>query len=285
MTMNWRGKLLVTAAGIAVAAWPIGLGLLNAGLGLAQTSGTESPQAFDVASVKVDLSFSDSSSTSFGPGGSFTARGATLRGVIQEAYQVKDARLVGGPDWAGNERYDIVAKPDKPVTDEQARSMLQALLADRFRLKVHRETRQLPVYELTVGNNGPKLKEASDSNCDAPPSEAPSGAPPRSGYCGGSLVSYGRLTSRKVPVQRLAGTLSEIMDRPVLDMTGLKVVFDIDLQWAPDETQFGGRRATGDNSDAPSIYAALQELGLKLDARRGPVDVLVIEQADRPSAN
>ena len=86
-------------------------------------------------------------------------------------------------------------------------------------------------------------------------------------------------------MQRLAGTLSEIMDRPVLDMTGLKAVFDIDLQWAPDETQFGGRRATADNSDAPSIYGALQQLGLKLDARRGPVDILVIEQADRPSAN
>lgn len=285
MAMNWRGKLLVMVAGIAGTACPIRLDLLNARLGLAQTSGTGNPQAFDVASVKVDRSFSDSSSTSFGPGGSFTARGATLRGVIQEAYQVKDERLVGGPDWVGNERYDIVAKPEEPVSDEQARSMLQALLADRFHLKVHREARQLPVYELTVAKNGPKLKEASDSKCVAPPSGPPSGPPPRSGYCGGSLVSYGRLTSRKVSMQRFAGTLSEIMDRPVLDMTGLKTVFDIDLQWAPDETQFGGRRVTTENSDAPSIYAALQELGLKLGARRGPVDVLVIDQAERPSPN
>jgi hypothetical protein len=89
MAMNWRGKLLVMVAGIAVATWPMGLGLLNARLGLAQTLGTGSPQAFDVASVKVDRSFSDSSSTSFGPGGSFTARGATLRGVIQEATKSK----------------------------------------------------------------------------------------------------------------------------------------------------------------------------------------------------
>ena len=99
------------------------------------------------------------------------------------------------------------------------------------------------------------------------------------------MVSYGRMMSRKVSMQKFAGTLSEIMDRPVLDMTGLKALFDVDLKWAPDETQFGGRRATADNSDAPSIFAALQELGLKLDARKGPVDVLVIDQADRPSAN
>ena len=178
MAMNWRGKLLLTLAGIAVTAWPNGLGFLNARPGPAQKSGTGSPQAFDVASVKVDRSFRASSSTAFGPGGSFTARGATLRGVIQEAYRVKDDRLVGGPDWTGNERYDMVAKPEKPVSDEQARSMLQALLADRFRLTVHRETRQLPVYELIVGNSGPKLKEAVDSNCVPPPSGPPSGPLP-----------------------------------------------------------------------------------------------------------
>jgi uncharacterized protein (TIGR03435 family) len=122
--------------------------------------------------------------------------------------------------------------------------MLQALLTGRFRLKVHRETRQLPVYGLTMGNSGPKLKEASESYCVAPPS----GPPPSSGYCGRSVVSFGRMTSRKVSMQKFAGSLSEVMDRPVLDMTGLQALFDIDLRWAPDETQFGGR-AKADTSD------------------------------------
>jgi uncharacterized protein (TIGR03435 family) len=96
------------------------------------------------------------------------------------------------------------------------------------------------------------------------------------------MVSFGRMTSRKVSIQKFAGTLSEIMGRPVLDMTGLTGVFDVDLRWTPDETQFGGKAKT-DDSGAPSIFTALQELGLKLDARKGAVDVVVIDHGERPS--
>jgi uncharacterized protein (TIGR03435 family) len=216
------------------------------------------------------------------PAAGFTARNATLRGVIQEAYDLKDDGLLGGPDWVGSERYDINAKPESPVSDERARSMLQTLLVDRFQLKVHHETRLLPVYALTVGKDGPKLKEGADSNGVMRPSGPPSGPPPRAGYCGGSMVSFGRMTSRKVSIQKFAGTLSEIMGRPVLDMTGLTGVFDVDLRWTPDETQFGGKAKT-DDSGAPSIFTALQELGLKLDARKGSVDVVVIDHGERPS--
>jgi uncharacterized protein (TIGR03435 family) len=135
-----------------------------------------------------------------------------------------------------------------------------------------------------VVKNGAKLKEAADSNCVAPPSGPPSGPPPKAGYCGGSIVSFGLITSRKVSIQKFAGTLSEIMGRPVLDMTGLTGAFDIDLRWEPDETQFGGK-ARADDSGAPSIFGALQELGLKLEARKGPVEVVVIDHIEKPSEN
>jgi uncharacterized protein (TIGR03435 family) len=125
---------------------------------------------------------------------------------------------------------------------------------------VHRETREVPVYALTIGKNGAKLKEGADSNCVEPPIGPSSGPHPQLGYCGGSSVSFG-LTSRKVSTKKFAGTLSEIMGRPVLDTTGLTGVYDIDLQWTPDETQFGGK-AKADDMGGPSIYAALQNSAL-----------------------
>jgi uncharacterized protein (TIGR03435 family) len=263
----------------------IGIGMLNAPLSLAQAPDSGGPsQSFDAASIKLDRSATDFSSTAFSRGGSFTARAATVRGLIEEAYRLKDDRLVGGPDWVGSETYDIIAKPEKPVNNEQARLMLQTLLADRFHLKVHHEARELPMYALTTGKSGAKLKEAVDSNCIPAPSGPPTGPPPRTGYCGGSIVSPGHMISRKVTVQKLAGTLSEIMGRPVLDMTELQGVFDIDIHWTPDETQFGGV-VKGDDSGAPSIFAALNELGLKLEARKGPVEILVIDHVERPSQN
>jgi uncharacterized protein (TIGR03435 family) len=275
-SLNRQGKLL-----FAVAA---SFGLLYPRLFQAQTLPDAGTPAFDVASVKLNRSFGDTSSTVFARNGAFTARNATLRGVIQEAYDLKDDRLLGGPDWVGSEKYDITAKPESPVSRERALSMLQVLLANRFQLKVHRETRERPVYALTVDKSGAQLKEAVDSNCGAPPSGPPSGPPPRSGYCGGSMVSFGSMTSRKVSTKKFAGTLSEIMGRPVLDMTGLTGVFDIDLRWTPDETQFDGK-AKADDSGAPSIFGALQELGLKLEARQGPVEVVVIDHIERPSEN
>jgi uncharacterized protein (TIGR03435 family) len=202
--------------GISVIPGLIALGFLYTSPGHTQTLAVADPGTFDVASVKLNKSAADSSSTTFAPGGMFTAHNATLRGVIQEAYDLKDDRLLGGPDWVGSERYDIDAKSESPVSNERALSMLQALLADRFQLKVHHETIQLPVYALTVGKNGPKLKEGADSNCVVRPSGPPSGPPPRAGYCGGSMVSFGRMTSRKVSIQKFAGALSEIMGRPVL---------------------------------------------------------------------
>ncbi len=239
---------------------------------------------FDVASVKLNRSAADSSSTGFGRGGTFTARNATVRGLIEEAYVLKDDRLFGGPDWVGTAGYDVNAKPEAPVDVERARAMLQALLADRFHLKVHSETREVPVYALTIGKGGAKLKEAVDSNCVTPPSGPPTGPPPRTGYCGGSVVSFGSMAGRKISAQKLAGTLSEIMGRPVLDMTGLPGVFDIDLQWTPDESQFGGKAKVVE-SGAPSIFAALLELGLRLEARKAPVAVMVIDHIERPSEN
>jgi uncharacterized protein (TIGR03435 family) len=162
--------------------------------------------------------------------------------------------------------------------------MLQSLLADRFHFQFHREVREFRGYALSVAKSGPKLKEATDSSCVEPPVGLPSSSRPKAGYCGGSVVNYGHLASRKVSMTRFVGTLEEIMGRPVSDKTGLKGVFDIDLQWTPDETQFGGRAKT-DDPGGPSIFAALHERGLNLEAGKIPVEILVIDHVERPGKN
>lgn len=149
--------------------------------------------------------------------------------------------------------------------------MLQTLLADRFQLKVHNETRELPEYALITGPTDPKLKPATEANC-----------------CGGSKVSArGQLSSKNVTLSQFAGTLSEVLGRPVVDETGLQERFDIELRWRPDASEFGGHgRPNADDLDAPSIFTALQEqLGLKLKSRKGTVEVLIIDHAERPSEN
>jgi uncharacterized protein (TIGR03435 family) len=234
--------------------------------------------------VKLNKSGDPSSGTAFSHGGAFTAKNAAVRGLIQEAYRLKDDRILGGPGWLDAERYDIIAKPSAPVSDDEGRIMLQTLLADRFHFQAHRETREFRAYALSIAKNGLKIKEATDSNCVPAPVGLPSGPKPKAGYCGGSVVTYGQLTSRKVSMMRFAGALEEIMGRPVSDMTGLKGVFDIELKWAPDETQFGGK-GKNDDSGGPSIFAALHELGLALEARKIAGDVLVIDHVERPAEN
>ena len=219
---------------------------------------------FDVASIKPAPPGSGNTTMKFEPGGRFRATGAPLNALIQMAYGVKDFQVSRGPKWADSESYDaydIVAKPAAGVTlnRSQLKVALQALLADRFRLKIHREIKDLPMYSLVVAKNGPKLTK----NIDAPGPEATMGS--------------GQLKGSKISMSILAGMLAQLLDRTVRDDTGISGDFDVKLNWDPGQTA---------DMDGPSIFTALQEqLGLKLNAQKGPVEILIIDSAERPSGN
>jgi uncharacterized protein (TIGR03435 family) len=235
-------------------------------------SATAAAPAIEVSTVKP----SDYPGTSIGlPGRTLTTRGTTLKDVIQWAYNVHPRQVLGGPGWIGTDKYDIVAKPEGGVflDVEQIRLMLRTLMADRFQLRLRHETRELPVYALTIGKDGPKMKVRTEGDGGAPFS---------------LLIGGPRWPVRNAPMALIVSVLQmAVLDRPVLDKTGLTGNFDFDLVWTPDETQFGGRGASmpGD-PDAPNIFTAFQEqLGLKLEPQKALVDVLVIDGVEKPSGN
>jgi uncharacterized protein (TIGR03435 family) len=187
-----------------------------------------------------------------------------LKEVIGQAYKVRQYQITG-PDWLETERFDITAKlPAAEGSSRQVALMLQALLADRFKMAIHRETKVLPVYALVAGRSGPKLK-SSESD---------------SGISSNSNRTSLHVTA-KATMQRFAEFLSEEVGRPVIDRTGLTGPYDFTIDWAVDNA------IANDSPAGPSIFTALQEqLGLKLDSTKGPVEIIVVDHADRtPSEN
>jgi uncharacterized protein (TIGR03435 family) len=236
--------------------------------------------AFEVASIKPNNSGATNSSTS-GRAGSFTASNVTARQLIVYAYRLRPFQLAGGPGWIGSERFDIqarppeIAKPDNPA-------MTRALLRDRFKLVAHTETRQEQVYALVLarpdGRLGPQLK-ASTQNCAA---SQPGAASP----CGTNTSvndTVGRMTGTGQTMDALVNALGAFgLSRMVLDRTGLKGQFDFELRWTPDNLRAPAGQAQA--NDAPSIFAALQEqLGLRLESQRGPVEFVVVDSIERPT--
>jgi uncharacterized protein (TIGR03435 family) len=235
--------------------------------------------SFAVASVKpTDLSLGQQIDMRALPGGTVTATAVTLKFLITVAYGVQNVQISGGPGWVDTAKFDLLAKPADGVKP-QILPMLQSLLEDRFKLVVQRETRELSVYELKLakagGPLGPNLKESSAGAC---PVDSPAvGTIP----CGGFVLDRGRLAGNKDQLSALTKPLSGIVDRPVVDKTGLTRRFDLILEWSPD---MGG--AANSNSGLPSIFTALQEqLGLKLEAAKEPTEMLIIERAEKPSEN
>ncbi len=258
-------------------------------------------QEFEVASIKP----SDPNERRIGIQGSpgqarFT--GVTLKLLIQQAYNVREFQISGGPGWAGSDRYDILAKmpadeapfptdPEK-VTDEQRKTfqerrqaMLQALLAQRFQLKIHRESKELSVYNLSVAKGGAKLKDNGGKTAD--PNMRP----------GMMRISPGMLTGSQQGIPFLVQALSQILGRTILDQTGLTGRYDFELKWTPDQSTGGlfGRGPLGPpppgiepppppDPNGPNIFTAVQEqLGLKLDSGKGPVEIIVIDSAQKPT--
>jgi uncharacterized protein (TIGR03435 family) len=219
----------------------------------------------------------------------FSAMGVTMHQLIQEAYGIYDNdRILAEPGWVTSQKYDVEAKVDDE--DEPALSsldihqrgrMLQALLADRFKLTAHPENREHPIYALTVAKNGPRLQATR-----------PDAVPPGLFKDVGGLVRRslpGELTVQWMTMGALAQMLTQYVDRLVVDKTGLTAHYDFNLAWTPDE----GAPTHPAGADAnpmpaapagPSIFTALQEqLGLKLEAQKGPVEVIVIDHVEPPS--
>jgi bla regulator protein blaR1 len=252
--------------------------LLAAGTLAAQT---QPAQNFEVATVKVNRSGSGRGGFRPEPG-RLTATNVSLKTIIQFAYAMKEFQIVGGPNWLDSEKYDLVAKAAQPVPRDKLMRMLQPLLAERFKLAVHRETKEMPVFALVVGKTGAKFREA-------PTGEIPA-LTIRPGA--GTL----QLKGVKASMSQLADTLTMIMGRTVLDRTGLRGDFSFSAEWANDPGQFGnpaGFIAPSETAAATpevsgsSIFTAFQEqLGLKLEPQKGPVEVLVIDHVQRvPGAN
>jgi uncharacterized protein (TIGR03435 family) len=234
--------------------------------------------AFDVASIKPNTS-GDRRTGMFPSRGRFSAANVTLRQLIQNSYLLQDFQIVGGPSWLNSARYDIEAKGNGgPGPEFQV--MLQSLLANRFQLRTHWETKKLPIYVLLADKNGPKVKHTTSCVGETSPTNP----------CGGfTITPRGDLIGRSVRMEQFAGNLSFLLHRTVLDKTGLSETYDLDLHWAPDEApsnSLGGDGAPSLDSNRPEIFTALQEqLGLILRAQKGPINILVIDHAAPPTEN
>jgi len=229
----------------------------------------------------------------FTPDG-LTATRVTLKFLVKMAYRVEDDQIVGGPKWFDSNTYDVEAKVDSSevaelskLNENQRSLMLQQLLADRFQLALHRENRDLPVYALVIAKSGPKLQEAKPGDTYPNGLKGRDGAP--IGHAGPMTWGSGRLIGQGIPISSMVPALSQQLGRIVQDRTGLTGKYDVKLKWAPDEPQRGQAGPdSGLAAESPtaSIFTAIQEqLGLKLESRKAPVEVLVIELAESPSAN
>ena len=236
------------------------------------------PRPFDVASVKPNTSGGNGMSTRTA-NGRLTATNTPLLQLIRQAYQLKDFQLTGGPGWIATERYDIDAKMEKnDISDKDLWLSLRPLLADRFHLKVHRQTKQMPVFTLTLMKGGPRFtahKESAEGNDK-----------PRLGISIGS--GKGKLMATKTSMAGFSEPLGHQVDRIVIDRTGLKGDYDFTLEWSPENHEGSMLSAIEEKAGlaGPNIFEALQDqLGLKLESAKGPVEIIVIDSAEKPSAN
>lgn len=187
-----------------------------------------------------------------------SASSVSVRRLISIGFHVYDHQIFGGPPWMDKDLFDIEAKAPRQANEREMEQMVQTLLADRFQLATHRETRQQPVLELVVAKDGPKLGQPIEGKRNN--------------------ARPGQVTGRNAPVEFLAGMLTYMLGKTVVDKTGIEGKFSYDLKWTPDEPS-GAR-------DGVSLFAAIEEqLGLKLEARKGQVEVIVVDHVEKPSDN
>ena len=252
----------------------------------------QKPPAFEVASVKAAPSTGGRFTMSGGPGtadpGRITYSNVPLRLVLLKAYDVRNYQLTG-PGWLNTLRFDITAKIPEGVGQEQLQAMLRSLVETRFQMTLHRESKELPVYALLVAKRGSRLKPAAPQSTDdqiatALPGEGPDGFPkllmPSSGIVIVTKNGAARITANATPMTKFADFLSGRTGRPVMDQTNLAGIYSFVLYFTPEG-------ANANDSSEPDLFAALQEqLGLRLDARRALVELLVIDHVEKiPTGN
>jgi uncharacterized protein (TIGR03435 family) len=269
------------------------LGLLLVGLAVAAlplAAQSDAPR-FDVASVKPNLGSSGTSTWSLLPSGRFAATNSELRMLIFNAYGVTPDRLLGGPDWIKSDRFDILASTAPGASESTMLTMLQALLADRFKLVLRREARETAVYSLVIAENDGRVEKAlRPVDCKASPTESKAAVGKVASRCSALLMrqpgtGMSAYQSEGVTLNELANTLSRRVGRPVINRTGLAGEFQFELSWLQD-LQAGAAAAPAPANDGPTLFTALQDqLGLKLESGRGPVEFLVIESVERPTPN
>lgn len=245
------------------------------------------PMTFEVASIKPSAPSALGEhrvSIGIAPGGRFNAQGVSPRMLMSIAFGVKEHEITGGPSWLDTDRYDISAKPDAasvsgPLTQEQMRPLIQSLLAERFKLVSHQESKEASIYALVPGKNGPKMPEAQNAG--------PGQRQMRMGN--------GSLTAAGVPVQFLADSLSRILGRTVVDKTGLKGIYEFKLNWSPEEGTSlripglptpNAEAPAGAEASGPTLFNALEEqLGLRLNSEKGQVATVVVDKVEKPTEN
>jgi uncharacterized protein (TIGR03435 family) len=260
------------AVGMVALAGPLLSGLMNPPNAAQSQAGPADAPAIEVASVKPAKPGTRGYSIQPLPG-RLHAANTSLRMLVSAAYDVYDFQISGGPKWADDDRYDVEVKAqgDTRPTKAQLKVMLQKVLADRFSLEFHRETKTLPVYALELAQGGPKFQQSKETEGDP--------------YF--RLFQRRQITAQRANLSLLTETLSELLGRPVLDKTGLQGIFDFKLEWTPDATQVrSSDQPASDDDNIPSLSGAVQEqLGLKLLSQKGPVEILVIARAEKPTEN
>jgi uncharacterized protein (TIGR03435 family) len=244
------------------------------------------PRKFEVASIKPSGPDSRGTVIAMPPGGRLEVANMSLKELIVNAYSVQPFQVSGGPAWLDTAHYDISAKANGERKRDDVLLMLQSLLADSFQLSFRREIRQLPVYAMALagksGKPGPKLVPSKEGVCTAPDPVNPFAVDPMR-LCGAFELGPEGLTLVGAPLSSLTPRLSRLLGRTVVDKTGLAQNFDINVEWSSDESLAmqppnGGRRDT----DAPSIFTVFRkELGLDFKAERGPVEIFLIQRAEK----
>ncbi|HET6218193.1 MAG TPA: TIGR03435 family protein [Acidobacteriaceae bacterium] len=293
--LGFIGNILPILSGAIALAMPFGLGLVSATQGRAQIQAEDIAvklSMYDVASIKPGKS--GMGSTLLFRLDGFTAKGMTLKALMREAYGIENDQILGAPNWLNTQTYDIEAKVDgadaaalERLSEDQRKLMFQSFLKDRFQLKVHRETKELPVLALVIAKNGPQLQEAKPGDTYPDGIKGPDGKP--AGHAGMMMWGNGRLTGQGISIAAMVPPLTQQLGRTVLDKTGLTGRYDVELRWTPDNTSTpasGPDSGTAAESQTPSIFTAIQEqLGLKLESQKAPVEVLVIDHVAAPAAN
>ena len=259
--------------------WATGLALFGTFLSQAQSPAATPPAAgtlvFEVASIKLTpAEFRGSRAFAPSSGNNLSLQGMSLRELIQLAYTLPSDLVGGGPGWVDATRYDVEARAEGKATQQQRLEMLKTLLAERFQLAFHYESKETYSYVLTAGKIGQRLKERKPGD----------GGEPTGIRDTGSLHYACRDTTMAWFARYLEST---VLSRPVADKTGLSGSYDFDLSWRPDDSQFKGRFAGSREaqSDLPDLFTALKDIGLRLETVKSPVRFLRIDHAERPSEN